>query len=286
MHSISIIFWIFSYSFMYYVPDNEALADHLFYSGNYEDAITEYKRFVYINENAKNADSIYLQIALCYRYLSDLENSDVYLELCSGDERPPSWNDKIELDKAINLLIKDDYGSAIDEFSEIRRRVDEPEITNQATYYQVLAEVLNSNYPEAKSIYLTYFDQEPDVSDLDSEKIIALLDSASSLPFKDIRKARILSSFLPGSGQVYCKACFKEVMNAFLINGLMIAGATFSVINGHYIDAAIFAILFKVFYSGNRWKTEIICRNYNENLQSGIRRAILSELAYPYTMNK
>jgi hypothetical protein len=282
MNLIKVLILIHSWTAVYYTPGSPVIADYLFKDQQYDEAIIEYKRYVYQYKDSRILDSVYLQIALSYRYLGDIDNSNKFLDLSLHNLSRQSKSPQVRLEKAINKIIESDFDSACFLLYDVVESTKDLEITRQAMYYLMVAGVLDADYTEAKLRYLDYLALEQgDQGGANQSKVMTLLDSASNLEYKDLKKARLFSSFLPGLGQLYCKACAKEVLNAFLLNGSMAFLIAFSIINAQYVDAVIFAILLKLFYSGNRYKTGIICDNYNKNLDQAIQQAILIELSQP-----
>jgi beta-N-acetylglucosaminidase len=286
MNTINILLLIFSWESIYNNPDIPFYADSLFKDRRYYEALTEYKRYAFHNSNSKILDSVYLQIALSYRYTGDINCSDKYLDLSITTSYSQDKVSQIKIEKAINQIIKKEYNPASNLLSDILKTSTHLSVIQQASYYLIIIDVLKSDYTSAKLRFVELKDQlKVNSSDADCEnyiEVIALLDSAANISIKDVNKAIMLSSFLPGLGQIYCKACIKEVLNAFLLNGAMVALITISVMNVHYVDAVLFAYLLQLFYVGNRNNTEILCKNFNRNTNEAFRNAILKELAKPH----
>lgn len=279
MNLISVILLINSWIAITYAADSPVYANYLFESKQYDKAITEYKRYVYNVGKPGILDSVYLQIALSYRYLGDIKNSNKFLVLSHENAQSQTTATQLNIEKAINHLIDDDYISASVILTDVLQSTNDPKAMKQAYFYLTVADVLNADYKQARLRYICYMGLDSaNQASLNHIRIISLIDSVSNIKYKDQKKARLLSSFLPGAGQIYCEACMKEVLNATLINGATIALITFSIINAHYVDAIILAILERLFYSGNRYKTEIICENYNKALDMEIQETIFNEL--------
>ncbi len=284
MNTIKLLLIIISWEAIYNTPESPVYADFLFNSEQYNEAITEYKRYIFEYGNSKILDSVYLQIALSYRYTSDINNSNKFLDLSLANTFSQNKISQIKIDKAVNQIINEDFNSASNTLLNVLHLTTDELAAKQASYYLLVIDVLKSDYISAKLRFLN------DYLSIDSSnqlyenhfEIITLLDSAANTRYIDVKKAKLLSSFLPGLGQIYCKACIKEALNAFILNGAMVALITISIINAHYVDAAFFAYFLHLFYSGNRYKTEIICNNYNRDIDKTLQKAILTELSKPY----
>jgi len=283
MNLIKILFFMMSLEAPYKASSPLAFADSIFSIKQYDDAITEYKRYVYQDRDSKLLDSVYLQIALSYRYLGELDNSNKYLGLSLANTVTQNKVSQIIIDKAINQIIREDYQSASNILLNVLESASDTETIIQASYYLLIVDVLSCNFTKAKQRILDDYQRNSPGNHVYKNhiEIIALLDSVANLKHKDVKKAKRLSSFIPGFGQIYCKDCLKGV-NAFILNGGMVALVTISIINGHYVNAILCAYFLQLFYFGNRYRTEIICNNYNKALDQAIQKAILTELSKPY----
>jgi hypothetical protein len=242
MNAISLVLLFFSWESIYNSPESPVFADSLFRSRQYYEALTEYKRYVFEYGNSKNLDSVYFQIALSYRYTGEVSNSNKYLDLSLANSNSQEKISQIFLEKAINQIITQDFYSASMLLTDVSKYAPSPWILSQASYYLLVIDVLKSDYTSAKRRFL---DDKMWVESKDSLNenylgIIALLDSAANTRFKDVNKAILLSSFLPGLGQIYCKACVKEVLNSFLLNGALVALITISIIMSMRLCLPIF----------------------------------------------
>jgi len=284
MNLIKLFLLLISWEDVSNTPESPVYADSLFSRRQFNEAITEYKRYVFEYGNSKILDSVYLQIALSYRYTGDINNSNKFLDLSLVNTVSQNRISQINIDKAINHIVKEDFDLASGTLLTVLQSTTDTQVIRQASYYLLVIDVLKSDYKSAKLRFLDDFLNLDSCKQLYGNRIeiLTLLDSAAKIRYKDVKKAKLLSSFLPGLGQIYCKACIKEALNAFILNGSMVALVTISIVNADYVDAIIFGYFLYLFYSGNRYKTEIICTNYNKALDRSFKIAILSELSKPY----
>ena len=274
---------IMSWEATFNAPDQLVIADSLYTDRQYDEAITEYKRYVFQYGNSILLDSVYLQIALSYRYLGKIDNSNKFLSLSLANTISESKVSLINIDKAVNQIIKNDFHSASNILLSVLQSTTDTQAIIQANYYLLIIDVLNSDYKSAKQRFLEDF-QRIDTSKRvyeNHKEIIALLDSVSNIRYKDVKKAKLYSSFLPGLGQLYCKNC-KNGVNAFLLNAGMVTLVTVSIINAQYGGTLVWFYFLQLFYFGNRYRTETICANYNKAIDQGIQKAIFIELSKPY----
>ena len=71
------------------------------------------------------------------------------------------------------------------------------------------------------------------------------------MPLKSPKRAKLLSAFLPGSGQYYAGHHF-DAMNAFLLNSVTFSFNIYLLTIASYVDATLFFLYVTLrFYRGN-----------------------------------
>lgn len=259
---ISVALLVFSFQTIGLERNKTELADQLFASGNYYDAITEYKRYVYLNTNTDILDSVFYQIALSHRYLADIKKSNIYFDKSHSQTISEEFILQIQIEKAINLLILDDIENAYCILNEVYHNESNKALAGQALFYLSIADILKGNYHDARNKYIEYATFDTIIYADDTahhNKVINALDSALHVKLKNPRKAKLLSVFIPGLGQVYCNDYFAG-LNAFLINGSLLFMVGTFIASGSYIDAAVFSYILSIFYRGNLFRSREVCQ--------------------------
>jgi len=257
--------------------DKPDYADSLFAKGHYFDAITEYKRYVFHNPGSEVLDSIFMQIGISYRHLGEYENSERYLKTALIETESPAMTSRIYIEKAINSLILRETDSASVRLQKALFDNDQDNI-NQIYFYFIVMHVLDSDYESARE-YFTHYALSVKM-DQESEpwfRMQKLFDSVEQMKQKNVRRAKWLSTFLPGSGQIYCEAWFNGTIAFFLNTSLFILTGS-SLLNAKYLDAVVFGYFLRLFYTGNRIRTELICIDFNNDIQMHYQQKILLEL--------
>jgi hypothetical protein len=258
--------------------ERPVIAEKLFDDRQYFDAVTEYKRFVFHNPESEILDTVYMQIGISNRYLGELEQSEKYFDLSLHKTQNDAFVPRIWIEKAINNLILRDTESASLSLHKALHITHDENIIKQAYFYLTVLHVLESEYEQAREMF-THYALSAELQ-VDSEKLVRmyeLFDSASQMNLKNKRRAKLLSTFLPGSGQIYCRSYF-DGTTAFLINTSLFLITGMSVINADYLDAFIFGYFLRMFYTGNRIRTELICIDLNKGIQSKYQQKVLLEL--------
>lgn len=274
--------WISLYILFYAgiacASERPVIADKLFDNTQYFDAVTEYKRFVYRNPESEILDTVYMQIGVSNRYLGELEHSERYFDLSLYKTQNPALVARIWLEKAINSLIVRDTESASIGLHKALNITRDEHIIKQAYFYLTVLYVLESEYQQAREMFARYaLPAELEEGSEELLRMYELFDSAAQMNLKNVRKAKLLSTFLPGSGQIYCRSYF-DGTTAFLINTSLFLLTGMSVINADYLDAFIFGYILRLFYTGNRIRTELMCIDLNKEFQSKYQQKVLLEL--------
>lgn len=254
------------------------LANHLFARDQYDEAITEYKRYIYHQRDSELLDLVFFQIARAYRYQGDLNQSYKHLDLALDQTTTPSLVGLIDVEKAINHLAEGNICMAISRLEHVLDSTKDKQAEKYALFYLSLAEIMNADYSAARNHFGQYIlDDDIAQQEVNHKGIVALLDSAAAVTYKDTQKAKLLSSFLPGLGQIYCES-YQQGINAFLINGSMAALVTYALLHGNYINAVVFGVVLKLFYSGNRYRTGVICDHNINDTHHWLQMKIISDI--------
>jgi len=255
------------------------LGDSFFDTGNYEQAITEYKRFLFFAANSgiecdSNAVSYaYHRIGLSYRNqkmwkpsLNALQQSIKYAS-----------NDSIQTERKIALSVvliaMGNYSAADFKLLLIESYCKFPELKNRARFLRGIVAIYQFNWKEAQR--LIKFSEDPGFSRVDS-----LLSEAQNLKYKSVNIAKRLSTFLPGAGQVYV-GDLRNGVNALLLNGAIGFLLGYNLFNGNYPDAIlVYLCLFRRYYSGNKYHAGLIAEEYNKHLNQVYRDMILQTILF------
>jgi tetratricopeptide (TPR) repeat protein len=243
-----------------------SVADSLYTNQNYNQAITEYKRYLFNQDNQVENSDIYVRISRCYRQLSQPEQSIKYIDTAIFNAENDSLRSLRRIDKTHLLMSMQNYSLA--EFILIReiQFCKYPSIVNQAKLTLSLDYILQTKWKEAKITLVEYGNYNGITDTDDFQALIVCLDEIQSVPLKDPAKAKELSTFFPGAGQFYCKD-YTNSANALVINGLIVTWAVNSVLTRELLDVYPIVFLFWKYYQGNRFRAELLCKQYNEALQ-------------------
>ena len=261
------------------------LGNHLFALGNYDAAVTEYKRFLFFNSDHPQASEVQLRIGLAYRaqrwWAEAVEAMIVAVQLTTETELQAER--RVEL--AVTLIANGAYDLALVELIKVDMQSQSARLRQRARFLRGVAYLYQFKWGQARSVFQAYFDELPSASGTAAE-INALFLAALNGPQKSERTARLLSTFLPGLGQTYA-GDWKNGLNALLLNGVLGYVTVDAAIERNYDDALLsFLFLFYRYYTGNRYRAAEAAQTFNDRENRRHVEKILQALATQFTEGK
>lgn len=237
----------------------------------------------------KNKD--WLSVALLYEKMalvSDSENLKITYKLLSAQYYKYSneYNQAIELLKTIDLshlndslkytilyqmvlndYLADDLKSAESECVKLYYSVHDTSLHYNIIPLHVL--ILNKQYKwkDAKNFLLKYnnfYFRNDSIKRMYYKNIIDSLYNSAILPkLKSVNKSIILSTFIPGAGQIYTRN-YSEGIIAFVSNASIVAVSLLGIYYQYYFTSIIAgSSLLAKFYTGNLNRAEFLAHQYN-----------------------
>jgi len=257
------------------------IAEKFFNIGDYYAAITEYKRFIFFssNTNNENISYSYYKIALAYR------NQQKWNECIDAFQRSiqtaltEGTRDERKIDLAITLISSGNYNGAefllikLEMFSQVQ------EIKQKASFFRGISSLYSFKWKQAREAFSFYFPNIQSESKEIFKQVDSLLANAEDVKYRSPKLAKIFSTILPGSGQIYA-GNWRNGINALLIN--VATGYLFinDIFNREYFDAIFNTLfIFERFYSGNRFNAEESAKKYNYRINKSFLDRILKILS-------
>lgn len=246
------------------------MADSLVSCGFYDDAITEYYRFIFLNPVNPTINEIYSKVGYCYGELEQWDRAGEAMAKAIGSASNDSLKQQRLIDKAVIDLASGKIGEARSEFQlSLNSRYDDN--SERASYLLFLSCILDHDWKRALDIYRTsalsgYFR---------SDSLESLLTKASRAKYKSPNKAVLLSTLIPGAGQIYCGG-WRTGLNAFALNGGLGYWTVNSLVRKRYASGAmIFYFLFQRYYKGNLDHSYNLAVLANEEKDNRIEKEII-----------
>jgi len=134
-------------------------------------------------------------------------------------------------------------------------------ITLQTKILEVFCLNYLGQFEEAQSKFTAISNQ----LELNPSAMDSLYQQAKSLKLKSPRKARIMSAFLPGLGQLYSGRTGKGA-TSFMLVSLCAGYAAFNIVTGYYVTSVLTgASMFLRFYQGGKLASYNYALRYNED---------------------
>ena len=261
------------------------LGDYLFALGDYDAAITEYKRFIFFDANHPQAGKVQFKIGLAYRaqewWVEAVEAMIVAVQLTTETE----FQAEKRIELAVTLIASGAYDLALVELIRVDMQSQSARLRQRARFLRGVAYLYQFKWEQARSVFQVYFDEIPNTARVAAE-VDSLFSEAISLPKKSEKTARLLSTFLPGLGQTYA-GDWKNGMNALLLNGVLGYMTLDAAIERDYDDAVLsFFFLFHRYYSGNRYRAAEAAQTFNDRENRRYVEKILQALATQFVQGK
>jgi len=279
MNKAGVIFLSFFLILFWNIPTSAQdivlkLADGLFDVGNYGEAITEYKRFLYFNPEDRRISDIYYKIGLAYRHQGNWQEAlDAFRKsIVTADN--DSLQDERRISVGILLIVSKKYSAAELTLLRISFFSKYPSLRQKASFFLGVCYLYKFKWEEARKALNKYFSN----SNVQKDQVEILLMKANKLRYKSPTLAKWLSTFIPGSGQIYA-GDWKMGINALVINSLTTYLLVNALLEKRYQDVVLTHLtLFERYYRGNRFHAERIARLHNENLNRKFAQKILDRL--------
>ncbi len=246
-----------------------ALGNHFSKLGNYDAAITEYKRFLFFHSDDTRAAEVYRKIGLAYRAQGLWQEAILAMRNAVLHALNQEEKSAYQLELAVTLIASQNYDLARFELIRVTIRTPSGPLYQRALFLQAVALIYQFQWEEAREVLRNY---------TIDEMLDKLFDKAANLPRKSTRVAKVLSAILPGAGQVYA-GNWRSGLNALALNGVFGYVTVDSILNRHYVDAVSWTyFIFQRYYLGNLYRAGKTVDEFNENISRRAADNILKQL--------
>ena len=239
-----------------------ALADWMLEHANYEEAITEYKRFIFFNPNSELRAYALFKMGMAYRSLHQWQHAVLAFESSIQATHDSREADERRLVLGTTLIASGKYDLARLKLLKVSEFTPFESMRLRALYYGGVASLYAADWDSAREAFGDFYDQYPGAGAKERAKQVrSALKEAPSL-YRSTKKAKILSAVFPGLGQMYA-GNWRDGLNALVINGLTM-GLLASAIRKR--DTKYSALAFSLvlrYYRGNIRKAGADVRRYN-----------------------
>lgn len=228
--------------------------------GNYHEAITEYKRFIFLCSDSTIISYSWREIARLYQYDNKFEEAQEALQKALNFANDDSLKAEIRIDMGINFLAANDLGDAEFKLAREATFTSYSQIRRRAYFFLGVCYLYRQKWDEALNAFHSAFDS------VSSER--HLIDSLLNPKLRPRKLspelAHWLSTFIPGAGQIYA-GDWRNGINALLLNCVTGYLTVQAILKRNIGDALLtYFPLFYRYYSGNYLKAQEIATSRNE----------------------
>lgn len=246
-----------------------SLGSHLAAQGNYDAAITEYKRFLFFHPDDPRIGEVYYNIGLAYKAQGLWTEAVNALRIATHLAIDSETKSAYQLELSVTLIATKNYDLAQLELIKVVLRKPSVPLFRRALFLQGVTYIYQFRWEEARSVLQDY---TPD------ERLDALFEDALNIPQKSIKVAKVLSTILPGAGHIYA-GDWRDGLNALLLNGALGFLTIDAVLAEHYADAVLWGgTIFLRYYRGNTFRATEAVSQFNLRESRRAAEALLQRL--------
>ena len=249
------------------VPDDEnrqqRYAAALFELGDYQAARREYKRLLFYHRNTQLRDMADYRIAQSYYCQNRSEKAESLFREFSTTYPNSPFRFQSQLMLGQLHFDAERYSLARTTLFELLHASDDVDVVAAAHYLRGWCYIHTSDWNKAIAEFRQVNTPESDVLEKESARQLAdTLLNETPLPFKSPETAGLLSTIVPGSGQLYV-GNVKEGLLVAAVSGVFVYLAADAVRERRYIDCAGISLVGLSFYWGNRTNARQLASEYN-----------------------
>ncbi|UCG00075.1 MAG: hypothetical protein JSV89_11165 [Spirochaetaceae bacterium] len=230
-----------------------AMGDRYAQSGAFDLAIAEYKRVLFFDTKGQSASSVHVRIASCYQ--AQERWSEAFFHLRQSIQTASSLSEIEDREFALITALLAGGRENEAELHLLRLR-DFSEIDGKrVALYLCVTYVYRGHWNQAEEELERAF-PEAQVADPQTqtkiEKLKELLSEARSAKRRSAGTAVVLSTILPGSGQLYAGDPW-DALNALALNAGLATLIVTAIMHEYYLEGVLlFLYPFRRYYLGNR----------------------------------
>ena len=241
------------------------LADRLMGIGSYDEAITEYKRYIFFNPKGEDTGHALYRMGLAYRmgrnWQKAIDAFRVYI-LTARDSRAV---DEGRIVLGTTLIASGNYSLARLELLNVSEFSKYTSLRLKSMYFEGIASLYMSDWDAVNKAFGDFYSEYAEVQMKERAKEIDSVLLKTQQSYRSVGTAKLLSSIFPGLGQIYA-GDWRDGLNALALNGLAMGFLANAIYRRDYKDAVLISSISLRYYMGNIYRAEVDVRRYNESL--------------------
>jgi len=249
-------------------------AEQLFSQQAYESSSLEFKRFLFYHPDTDRADFARYRIAQSYYY----QGKRAHAQKLFKDFMETYPNSPLYLHAQLMLgrarFDTEDYSAAQVIFFQVVNADGDKWVAAQAQYLRGWCHLYERNWLKAIAEFrkVRQFQPETPLS-LTATQLADTTLASTPLPLKSPRQAQWMSTFLPGSGQLYAGNVRNGLISA-VINAAFLYLLVDSIREERYVDAVGIGLVGWRFYWGGRYSAKQWTIEHNRRIEEDFIRQL------------
>jgi tetratricopeptide (TPR) repeat protein len=257
------------------------MADSLMSSGFYDDAITEYGRYLFFNPHGKLVDDTYSRIGYCYAHLEKWDKAIEAMDKSILFAEMDSLLDQRKIDRSVILLASGDNDQAQFDLKQVAHFSKYENIRKKGGMLLFLSTIFNHDWEASLYVYHSLIKGQL----IQSDSLESTLMKASKISYKSPRTAMLLSTLIPGGGQMY-NGRWLSGLNAMLLNGALGYLTVNNFVKERYVSGFLVLIFpYQRYYNGNRYQAYNTAIEQNNKIDRRYEKEILSLIRKTYNLS-
>ena len=254
-------------------------AQSLFREGDYLNAVHEYQRYLFLYPGTAQADFVQLHIAAAYQNMGRLDTAiETYQSLIQNYPQSP-FIERARSNIAQCQLLNGDQATSITSLRQFLSDYPESELAPRAQFIIATIYMDEKDWTAAAREWQqvqTKYSQTP-FAEM-SDQLIRIAGQAESLPRRSPSTAGLLSTFLPGLGQIY-SGHYSDGVYSLLAVGATAAGTA------HYIDQERYEVAIPVgiiglfFYVSSIYNSFQYAKAFNHQHEDQLRNRLRKRIS-------
>lgn len=220
---------------------------HLFQRGDYQQAMTEFKRFALLFPDHPRYPSAALLIGMALHEARAYDEALDYFQRWRLDDDPTDATRVAVFKRGELLFIQGRYRLALAPWQEFLERYPEGPLVTHTKYLLGLSWALDGQLDQARQVFATL-----PLQDALGQQALTIQETLRLTPPpvpKSPLTASVLSGILPGAGHLYAGKPW-QALTAFLLNGAFLTGAVYALHDRLYVTGAILLFFETGWYLG------------------------------------
>lgn len=236
-----------------YASDYSSNAFRIYSEGRFFEASIEFERAIYYEKDSNCIAQYKYYKSLCYKGLAKYDKALEELKEINLNNVPDTLFLMIRYEQALCSYLNNDVNQALHNIDEIKMRSKDSLNSSDIILLDILCLNATRNWDNALALWNNYIGNlqlQDSVKNI-FKKEIAKVYSRKNIPrFYSPGKARNLSCFIPGSGQIYCGSIPEGLFNLF-INVSFLGYTLWEFYSKYYLTGYLVGLrLFNKFYIG------------------------------------